>query len=111
MKFCRFLSMEGARFGLVESRNGEDVIVSELPSPQMQVSAAGVPEQIVLPDPGDMTGSDEVPGSEEKPGGGKRSIRPIRWSAPNSSSRSPSSARFSAWAATTPRTSANCRMR
>lgn len=72
MKFCRFLSIEGPRFGLVESRNGEDVIVSELPSPQMQVTAAGVPEQIVLPDPEAMTGSDEVPGSEEKPGSGKR---------------------------------------
>jgi 2-keto-4-pentenoate hydratase/2-oxohepta-3-ene-1,7-dioic acid hydratase in catechol pathway len=64
--------MEGSRFGLVESRDGEDVIVSELGSPQMQVSAAGVPEQIVLPDPGDMTGSDEVPGSEEKPRSGKK---------------------------------------
>jgi 2-keto-4-pentenoate hydratase/2-oxohepta-3-ene-1,7-dioic acid hydratase in catechol pathway len=72
MKFCRFLSMEGPRFGLVESRDGQDVIVSELASPQMQVSAAGVPEQIVLPDPEDMTGSDEVPGSEEKPRAGKR---------------------------------------
>src|ERR1019366_9270286 len=51
MKFCRFLGMEGSRFGLVESRDGEDFIVSELGSPQMQVSAAGVPEQIVLPEP------------------------------------------------------------
>jgi 2-keto-4-pentenoate hydratase/2-oxohepta-3-ene-1,7-dioic acid hydratase in catechol pathway len=52
MKFCRFLGMEGSRFGLVETRDGQDFIVSELGSPQMQVSSAGVPEQIVLPEPG-----------------------------------------------------------
>jgi 2-keto-4-pentenoate hydratase/2-oxohepta-3-ene-1,7-dioic acid hydratase in catechol pathway len=52
MKFCRFLGMEGSRFGLVETRDGEDFIVSELGSPQMQVSGAGVPEQIVLPEIG-----------------------------------------------------------
>jgi len=52
MKFCRFLGMEGSRFGLVESRNGQDFIVSELGSPQMQISGTGVPEQIVLPEPG-----------------------------------------------------------
>jgi 2-keto-4-pentenoate hydratase/2-oxohepta-3-ene-1,7-dioic acid hydratase in catechol pathway len=51
MKICRFLTAEGSRFGLVETRAGCDCIVAELPSPQMQVSAAGVPEQIVLPDP------------------------------------------------------------
>jgi 2-keto-4-pentenoate hydratase/2-oxohepta-3-ene-1,7-dioic acid hydratase in catechol pathway len=50
MKFCRFLGMEGSRFGLVETRDGHDVIVSELGSPQMQVSGAGVPELIVLPE-------------------------------------------------------------
>jgi len=52
MKFCRFLGMEGSRFGLVETRDGHDFIVSESGSPQMQVSAAGVPEQIVLPEIG-----------------------------------------------------------
>ena len=52
MKFCRFLGMDGSRFGLVETRDGRDYIVSELGSPQMQVSAAGVPEMIVLPEPG-----------------------------------------------------------
>jgi 2-keto-4-pentenoate hydratase/2-oxohepta-3-ene-1,7-dioic acid hydratase in catechol pathway len=52
MKFCRFLGMDGSRFGLVETRDGHDYIVSELGSPQMQVSAAGVPEQIVLPEIG-----------------------------------------------------------
>lgn len=50
MKFCRFLGMEGSRFGLVETRDGQDFIVSELGSPQMQVSGAGVPELIVLPE-------------------------------------------------------------
>ena len=44
MKFCRFVGMEGSRFGLVETRDGHDFIVSELGSPQMQVSGSGVPE-------------------------------------------------------------------
>ena len=64
MKFCRFLSPQhaknapegnprsGSRFGLVEERNGQEAIVAELGSPQMQVSAAGVPELIVLPQAG-----------------------------------------------------------
>jgi 2-keto-4-pentenoate hydratase/2-oxohepta-3-ene-1,7-dioic acid hydratase in catechol pathway len=52
MKFCRFLGMEGSRFGLVETRDGQDFIISELGTPQMQVSGAGVPEQIVLPEIG-----------------------------------------------------------
>jgi 2-keto-4-pentenoate hydratase/2-oxohepta-3-ene-1,7-dioic acid hydratase in catechol pathway len=59
MKFCRFLGMEGSRFGLVETRDGHDFIVSELGSPQMQVSTAGVPEQIVLPEIGSGKTIDE----------------------------------------------------
>ena len=59
MKFCRFVGMEGSRFGLVETRDGHDFIVSELGSPQMQVSAAGVPEQIVLPEIGSGKSIDE----------------------------------------------------
>jgi 2-keto-4-pentenoate hydratase/2-oxohepta-3-ene-1,7-dioic acid hydratase in catechol pathway len=59
MKFCRFLGMEGSRFGLVETRDGHDFIVSELGSPQMQVSGAGVPEQIVLPEVGSGKTIDE----------------------------------------------------
>lgn len=66
MNFCRFVGAEGPRFGLVESRDGRDVIVRELGSPQMQVSAAGVPEQIVLP-----------PIDGEKPGSGKSLDEPI----------------------------------
>lgn len=52
MKFCRFLGTDGSRFGLVETRDGHDFIVSELGSPQMQVSSTGVPELIVLPEIG-----------------------------------------------------------
>jgi 2-keto-4-pentenoate hydratase/2-oxohepta-3-ene-1,7-dioic acid hydratase in catechol pathway len=52
MKFCRFLGTEGSRFGLVETREGQDFIISELGSPQMQVSSGGVPELIVLPEIG-----------------------------------------------------------
>ncbi len=77
MKFCRFATKEGSRFGLVESRNGRDFIVAELASPQLQVSAAGVPERIVLPDPERLTGSDEMPGSEESPGAGRSLAEPI----------------------------------
>jgi 2-keto-4-pentenoate hydratase/2-oxohepta-3-ene-1,7-dioic acid hydratase in catechol pathway len=50
MKFCRFLGKDGSRFGLVETRDGHDFIISELGSPQMQINEAGVPEQIVLPE-------------------------------------------------------------
>ncbi len=59
MKFCRFVGGEGSRFGLVETRDGQDFIISELGSPQMQVSAAGVPERIVLPEPGSGKKIDE----------------------------------------------------
>jgi 2-keto-4-pentenoate hydratase/2-oxohepta-3-ene-1,7-dioic acid hydratase in catechol pathway len=44
--------MDGSRFGLVETRDGHDFIISELGSPQMQISESGVPEQIVLPEIG-----------------------------------------------------------
>jgi 2-keto-4-pentenoate hydratase/2-oxohepta-3-ene-1,7-dioic acid hydratase in catechol pathway len=59
MKFCRFLGAEGSRFGLVETIDGRDCIVSELGSPQMQVSSAGVPELIVLPELGSGKKLDE----------------------------------------------------
>ena len=44
---------------LVETRDGQDFIISELGSPQMQISGAGVPEQIVLPEPGSGKTIDE----------------------------------------------------
>lgn len=59
MKFCRFLGKDGSRFGLVETRDGHDYIVSELGSPQVQVSGAGVPELIVLPEAGSGKKLDE----------------------------------------------------
>jgi len=59
MKFCRFLGADGSRFGLVETRDGHDFIVSELGSPQMQVSSTGVPELIVLPEIGSGKKIDE----------------------------------------------------
>ena len=49
MKFCRFIHKDGTRYGLVESVGGADSITHLLPGPQLQMSAAGVPEQIVLP--------------------------------------------------------------
>ena len=49
MKFCRFMHKEGTRYGLVESVDGSDNITHSLSGPQLQMSAAGAPEQIVLP--------------------------------------------------------------
>jgi len=49
MRFCRYLSKKGTRYGLVETVDGRDVITHELPGPQLQVSEAGVPQQIVMP--------------------------------------------------------------
>lgn len=59
MKFCRFLGMEGSRYGCVETIDGHDCITSELASPQMQVSSVGVPERIVLAEPGSGKRLDE----------------------------------------------------
>ena len=95
MKFCRFLGMDGSRFGLVETRDGHEFIVSELGSPQMQVSGAGVPEQIVLP---------EI-------GSGKTIEEPFPLERAKLLIPFPSSARSCAWAATMPLTSANSHMR
>ena len=95
MKFCRFLGMEGSRFGLVETRDGQDFIISELGSPQMQVSGAGVPERIVLPEPGS----------------GKKIDEPFPLERAKLLIPFPSSAKSCAWDATMPRTSANWRMR
>ncbi len=83
MKFCRFLGMEGPRFGLVETRDGQDFIVSELGSPQMQVERRR------------RAGADRVARSrsDDRFGrsarfGGKTRLRqtidpPFRWNAPS----------------------------
>jgi 2-keto-4-pentenoate hydratase/2-oxohepta-3-ene-1,7-dioic acid hydratase in catechol pathway len=60
MKICRFLGAEGPRFGLVENRDGAEVITRELGSPQLQISNANVPELVVLPEP-DSGKAIEVP--------------------------------------------------
>jgi 2-keto-4-pentenoate hydratase/2-oxohepta-3-ene-1,7-dioic acid hydratase in catechol pathway len=49
MKFCRFMHKDGTRYGLVESIDGSDSITHLLSGPQLQMSAAGAPEKIVLP--------------------------------------------------------------
>jgi len=51
MKFCRYITKEGTRYGLVENLAGRECITHELPGPHLQVSDAGVPQQIVLADP------------------------------------------------------------
>lgn len=49
MRFCRYVSKQGTRYGLVESVDGRDVITRDLGGPQLQVSEAGVPQRIVMP--------------------------------------------------------------
>jgi 2-keto-4-pentenoate hydratase/2-oxohepta-3-ene-1,7-dioic acid hydratase in catechol pathway len=49
MRFCRYLSKKGTRYGLVNTVDGRDTITHELPGPQLQVTEAGVPQQIVMP--------------------------------------------------------------
>jgi 2-keto-4-pentenoate hydratase/2-oxohepta-3-ene-1,7-dioic acid hydratase in catechol pathway len=50
MRFCRYVAKEGTRYGVVEAVDGVDQITRELPGPQLQVSEAGVPQQIVMPE-------------------------------------------------------------
>ena len=52
MKFCRFLGKEGSRFGLVETRDGHDFIISGWAARKCRSARPGVPEQIVLPEIG-----------------------------------------------------------
>ncbi len=59
MKFCRFVYKDGSRFGLVEERDGQPVIVALLGTPQMQVTGAGVPELLVMPEASTATPLDE----------------------------------------------------
>ncbi len=53
MRFCRYNTAEGSRYGLVETVAGKDTITRHLQGPQLQVSSAGVPECIVLRAPGE----------------------------------------------------------
>jgi 2-keto-4-pentenoate hydratase/2-oxohepta-3-ene-1,7-dioic acid hydratase in catechol pathway len=50
MRFCRYIAKEGTRYGLVENIEGRDTITHELPGPQLQVSEAGVPQRVVVPE-------------------------------------------------------------
>jgi 2-keto-4-pentenoate hydratase/2-oxohepta-3-ene-1,7-dioic acid hydratase in catechol pathway len=50
MRFCRYITKEGTRYGLVENVDGRDTITHELPGPQLQVSEAGVPQRVVIPE-------------------------------------------------------------
>jgi len=53
MRFCRYSTEEGSRYGLVENVAGRDTITRNMEGPQLQVSATGVPECIVLREPGE----------------------------------------------------------
>ena len=50
MRFCRYITKDGTRYGLVENIAGRDTITHELPGPQLQVSEAGVPQRVVIPE-------------------------------------------------------------
>lgn len=50
MRFCRYMTKDGARYGIVEAVDGVDTVVSSMPSPQMMVSQYGIPDRIVLPE-------------------------------------------------------------
>jgi len=60
MRFCRYVTKEGTRYGLVENVAGQDVITADIPGPQLGVNEAGVPQSIVLPEP-DSARKLEVP--------------------------------------------------
>jgi 2-keto-4-pentenoate hydratase/2-oxohepta-3-ene-1,7-dioic acid hydratase in catechol pathway len=55
MKFCRYATNEGTRYGVVTSVDGREMITAEISGPQLQVSQAGVPQRVVLPDTGSAT--------------------------------------------------------
>jgi len=50
MKFCRYATNDGTRYGVVTSVDGREMITAEISGPQLQVSQAGVPQRVVLPD-------------------------------------------------------------
>jgi 2-keto-4-pentenoate hydratase/2-oxohepta-3-ene-1,7-dioic acid hydratase in catechol pathway len=51
MKFCRYATNDGTRYGVVTSVDGREMITAEISGPQLQVSQAGVPQRVVLPEP------------------------------------------------------------
>ena len=51
MRFCRYMTKDGARYGVVEDIAGVDTITSSMPGPQLMVSQYGIPERVVLPEP------------------------------------------------------------
>ncbi|HUO61622.1 MAG TPA: fumarylacetoacetate hydrolase family protein [Candidatus Acidoferrales bacterium] len=55
MKFCRYATKDGTRYGVVTSVNGREMITAEISGPQLQVSQAGVPQRVVLPEPDSAT--------------------------------------------------------
>jgi 2-keto-4-pentenoate hydratase/2-oxohepta-3-ene-1,7-dioic acid hydratase in catechol pathway len=51
MRFCRFADKDGLHYGLVENQNGQDVITALMGGPHLEVSASGMPGNVLLPDP------------------------------------------------------------
>ena len=51
MRFCRFVDKDGTHYGLVENKNGQDVITALMGGPHLELSDSGMPGSVVLPDP------------------------------------------------------------
>ena len=51
MRFCRYMTKDGAKYGVVEDINGVDTITASMPGPQLMVSQYGIPDRVVLPEP------------------------------------------------------------
>ncbi|HWR35780.1 MAG TPA: fumarylacetoacetate hydrolase family protein [Clostridia bacterium] len=49
MRFCRYMTPEGARYGIISTVDGRDTITASMPGPQLQVSEFGIPQRIMLP--------------------------------------------------------------
>ena len=48
MRFCRYMTTEGVRYGVVENVDGVDTITKTMPSPQLMVNQYGVPDAVQL---------------------------------------------------------------
>ena len=49
MRFCRFVDKDGTHYGLVENKNGQDVITALMSGPHLEVSDTGMPGAVTLP--------------------------------------------------------------
>jgi 2-keto-4-pentenoate hydratase/2-oxohepta-3-ene-1,7-dioic acid hydratase in catechol pathway len=48
MRFCRFATNQGSRYGVVELLDGMDMITALLPVPKLEMAESGTPERVVV---------------------------------------------------------------